>query len=144
MTTNVQVAIDCADPAKLAEFWAALLGYEVQGPPPGFASWEAWLEHHNVPREDWNKASAVVDPKGEGPRVFFQQVPEAKTVKNRVHLDVKLEGGQAVPVEQRRGPLAAQVERLTALGAAKVAEMNELGQYWIVLRDPEGNEFCIS
>src|SRR6266568_1398004 len=78
MAVGVQVVIDCADPARLAEFWAAVLGYKVQDPPPGFDTWQAFLTAQGVPESEWNSASAVVDPSGPGPRVYFQRVPDPK------------------------------------------------------------------
>ena len=89
MAKEIQVTFDCADPGALAEFWAEALGYQVQGPPPGFDSWPAALTAWGVPEDQWNSKSAIIDPDGEGPRIFFQRVPEGKTVKNRVHLDVR-------------------------------------------------------
>ena len=136
----MQVAIDCADPAALAAFWAqALPGYQLQPPPPGFDSWEAFLEAQQVPEEEWNSRSALV---GDGPRLFFQRVPEPKTVKNRVHLDLHAGGGPAVPLEQQRANVRAAVARLTELGATFVEEREEMGVVWAVMTDPEGNEFC--
>lgn len=87
MARTVQITFDCADPGRLAAFWAEVLGYQVQEPPPGFATWDEALEAFGVPPERRNDASAVVDPDGTGPRIFFQRVPEAKVVKNRVHLE---------------------------------------------------------
>jgi hypothetical protein len=144
MAAEIQVTIDCADPAHLAPFWAAALGYQVQGPPPGFASWDDALDAFNVPAERRNDASAVIDPAGTGPRIFFQRVPEAKQVKNRVHLDVRAAPGLAGT--DRMTALAAQAERLVALGAVVLARYEpapplEFGH--IVLADPEGNEFCL-
>ena len=136
----LQVAIDCADPARLADFWAAALpGYSVQPPPPGFESWPAFLTAQGVAEERFNDASAVV---GDGPRIFFQRVPEPKTVKNRVHLDLLAGGGPSVPLEEQRARVRAEVERLQGLGAALVEEHEDLGVAWAVLTDPEGNEFC--
>jgi hypothetical protein len=136
----MQVVIDCADPARLAEFWAeALPGYAVQPPPPGFDSWEAFLTAQSVPQERWNDLSAVV---GDGPRVLFQRVPEPKTVKNRVHLDLHTGGGMDVPLEERRARMREAVARLESLGATVVEEREELGAVWTVMTDPEGNEFC--
>ena len=136
----MQVTFDCADPDALARFWAAVLpGYVVQPPPPGFDTWEAFLAAQQVPRELWNSRSAIV---GDGPRLFFQQVPEPKSVKNRVHLDLHAGGGPGVPVEEQRAKVRAEVERLTALGATYVEECEEMGVVWAVLTDPEGNEFC--
>lgn len=144
MAAEIQVTIDCADPANLAPFWAAALGYQVQGPPPGFASWDDALDAFNVPAERRNDASAVIDPAGTGPRIFFQRVPEAKQVKNRVHLDVRAAPGLAGPA--RMAALAAEAERLVVLGAVVVARYEpapplEFGH--IVMTDPEGNEFCL-
>ncbi len=90
MATSIQVVFDCADPDRMARFWAAALGYKLQDPPPGFATWEAFLEKQGYPRERRDSASAIVDPEGAKPRIFFQKVPEGKTVKNRVHLDLNV------------------------------------------------------
>ncbi len=114
MAREVQVTIDCADPGALAEFWAAALGYELQGPPAGFASWEQALEALGVPPERRNDASAVVDPAGDGPRLFFQRVPERKQVKNRVHLDLRAAPG--LQGEARMAALEAEAERLVGHG----------------------------
>jgi hypothetical protein len=143
MATPVQVVFDCADPSGLARFWAAALDYELQPPPPGFDSWEAWLRNAGVPESEWNSASAIVDPDGTGPRIFFQRVPEAKTVKNRVHLDVNAGGSRGTPEEERRANVAAAVERLEGEGATVLREVEERGEHWVVMTDPEGNEFCV-
>lgn len=143
MAHSVQVVIDCADPARLAEFWAQLLGYKLQDPPAGFATWEEALTAWGLPKDQWNSASAVVDPEGQGPRIFFQRVPEPKVVKNRVHLDVNVGGGHATPLGERRTRVDTAVERVVALGASKVRPYEERGEYWVVMQDPEGNEFCL-
>jgi Glyoxalase-like domain len=143
VATPIQVVFDCADPARLAEFWALALGYVVQSPPSGFDSWEEFLTSIGVPRERWNDRSAVVDPEGAGPRVFFQKVPETKTLKNRVHVDVNAGGPLADPPEERRARVAAKVEQVLAAGATVVREFDEDGEHWVVLQDPEGNEFCV-
>ena len=62
MATGVQVVIDCTDPARLAPFWATALGYKIQDPPAGFATWQDFLVAHGVPESEWNSASAIVDP----------------------------------------------------------------------------------
>jgi hypothetical protein len=142
MATSVQIVIDCADPARLAAFWATALGYEQQAPPPGYASWPDFLTAQGVPEAEWNAANAVVDPAGVGPRLFFQRVPEPKATKNRVHLDLNVGGGHAVPLAERRTRVAAEVTRLTALGARQIDEREHMGEYWVVLQDVEGNEFC--
>ena len=128
----VQVAIDCADPDRLASFWAEALGYE--------KDWEwdeatvQWMLDSGLDPSAVGSRSAVTDPDGAGPRFFFQRVPEGKAVKNRVHVDVKL------GVED--------VERLVALGATVVREVEEqygpFHERHVVMQDPEGNEFCVS
>ena len=145
MATDVQVVIDCADPNRLSKFWAFALGYKEQDPPQGHESWEDWLRAMNVPEEKWNDAGAVVDPDGKGPRMYFQRVPEQKTVKNRVHLDLNVGGGRETPMDERRKRIDAEAERLQAAGAtvSRPGEVSEFGEYWVVMQDPEGNEFCL-
>jgi hypothetical protein len=143
MAVPIQIVIDCADPDRLARFWAELLGYRLDPPPPGFDSWEAWLREQGVPEEDWNSASAVSDPDGRGPRIFFQRVPEPKTLKNRVHLDVNAGGGRETPADERRPAVDAAVDRAIGLGATKVRLVEERGERHFVMEDPEGNEFCL-
>jgi Glyoxalase-like domain len=143
MATGIQVVIDCADPARLAEFWAAALGYTLQDPPPGFATWPEFLAAEGVPQSEWNSANAVVDPDGGGPRIFFQRVPEPKTGKNRVHMDLNVSGGRGVALETRRERVNAEAQRLEQLGASRVRAMEQRAEYWIVMQDPEGNEFCV-
>ncbi len=141
MATSFQVTFDCADPARLASFWADLLGYVAQEPPDGFASWDAWALDHGIPEERWNDADARVDPAGVGPRLFFQRVPEGKTAKNRVHLDVNV--GAGLEGDERRDRTQREAERAGGLGATLVATVDQRGEFWIVMRDPEGNEFCL-
>jgi hypothetical protein len=143
MAREVQVTIDCGDPAALAAFWAEALEYVVQPPPPGFDSWDAALDAWGVPADRRNDRSAVVDPDGGGPRVFLQRVPEGKSAKNRLHLDVRAAPGLAG--EERLAALEAECERLVALGGVRVQrfEADQLGQGHIVMQDPEGNEFCL-
>jgi hypothetical protein len=140
----IQVTFDCADPDRLAHFWAELLGYQLDPPPPGYDSWEAWLIEHGVPESEWNSKSAVSDPDGRGPRIFFQRVPEQKQHKNRVHLDVNVGGPRGTPDDERRPAVDAAVERAVALGATKVRLVEELGERFYVMQDPESNEFCLA
>ncbi|WP_309648675.1 VOC family protein [Nocardioides sp.] len=141
---EIQVTFDCADPAALAGFWCAALGYEVDPPPPGFDTWDAALEAFGVPPDQRNTRSACHDPTGTGPRLFFQVVPEGKSAKNRVHLDVRAAPG--LQGEERMAALEAEGERLVALGATRV-ERHEpeppLSHGFLVLQDPEGNELCL-
>lgn len=142
MATPFQVVIDCADPAKLSEFWAGALHYVVQPPPEGYDSWQALLKEMGVPESEWNSASAIVDPDGEGPRIFLQRVPEPKSIKNRWHLDISA-GGIGTPEDERRPRVQAEVERLVELGATKVEEREARGERWVLMLDPEGNEFDV-
>ncbi|MEV4765956.1 VOC family protein [Micromonospora chokoriensis] len=144
MARDMQITFDCADPAALAAFWAEALGYQVQGPPEGFESWEQALDAMGVPPEHRNDASAVVDPEGSRPRLFFQRVPEPKQVKNRVHIDVRAAPG--LEGDERMAALEKEAERLAAHGATRLSRHEPappLGAGHLVMADPEGNEFCL-
>ncbi len=144
MATRIQVVFDCADPDRLARFWASALHYRIPDPPDGFGTWEEWLKAQDIPEEEWNSASAVEDPDGAGPRIYFQRVPEQKIVKNRVHIDLNVSGGAKVPLDERRRQVDAEVERLVKEGATVFRPGSvERGEYWVVMQDPEGNEFCV-
>jgi hypothetical protein len=138
-----QVTFDSLDPDRLAKFWAQVLHYKEQDPPSGFGSWEEFLKAQGVPEQEWNSASAIVDPEKVGSRIYFQQVSERKSVKNRVHLDVNVTAGMKAPEEERRGRIFGEAERLIGLGAVKLNVFEESGEFWIVMADPEGNEFCL-
>ena len=146
MATQMQVVFDCAEPEKLATFWAQALHYKVQEPPSGYASWEEFLQARGVPREDWEGTSAIVDPDGKGPRIFFQRVPEGKTVKNRLHLDLNASRSVAEANEQQRHQLVEdEAKRLQGLGARELYRgvQSQLDDYWVTMADIEGNEFCV-
>ncbi|MCU1595687.1 MAG: hypothetical protein JWO12_3079 [Frankiales bacterium] len=143
MARKPQITVDCADPATLGAFWAAALDYVVQPPPEGLDSWPEALTAWGVPPEDFNKANAIVDPSGVGPRLFFQRVPEAKVGKNRLHLDVPASDGVGTPVDKKLAQCRAVADELVALGATVLETVTEMGSGWIVLQDPEGNEFCV-
>jgi catechol 2,3-dioxygenase-like lactoylglutathione lyase family enzyme len=152
MSRTIQVTFDAHDPEALSRFWADAMGYVVPAPPgrelaPGqdpFEAWHAFLAEVGVPESEWGSASAAEDPDGDGPRLFFQRVPEGKTAKNRVHLDLRAAPG--LEGEERMAALEAECERLVALGASRV-ERHEpappMTAGHIVMRDPEGNEFCL-
>jgi hypothetical protein len=143
MPREVQLTLDCADPAGLAEFWAAALGYVVQPPPEGYATWDDALTAWGVPVEHRNDRSAVVDPQGVGPRLFFQRVPEGKVAKNRLHLDVRAAPG--LGGEDRMAALEEEAARLVARGATRLLrfEPDRIDAGHLVMQDPEGNEFCL-
>jgi hypothetical protein len=152
MSREFQVTFDARDPQALSSFWRDALGYVHPGPPgvelpegaDPLAAWDAFLERVGVPKEERNTRSAVEDPEGRGPRIFFQQVPENKAVKNRVHLDVRAAPG--LQGEQRMAALEAECARLVALGATRVRRAEPeppMSGGHIVMTDPEGNEFCL-
>ncbi|HEX5567280.1 MAG TPA: VOC family protein [Streptomyces sp.] len=143
-----KLVIDTADPHRQADFWAAALGYEVEDNSAlierllgsGTVGEDILVEHHG--RRAWRDLAAVrhprdpVDPDsgaGLGRRLLFQRVPEPKTVKNRLHIDVHAGPG-------RRDETAS---RLVALGAAVLRQVKEPSGEWTVMADPEGNEFCV-
>lgn len=138
---QVQVTFDCAEPERVARFWCEVLGYVVPPPPEGFASWDEF--NRSLPPERQDSAFACVDPTGAGPRLFFQRVPEGKTAKNRVHLDVR--AGTGLEGDERLSTLEAERDRLVALGATCVRVMRADGfeESCIVMQDIEGNEFCL-
>lgn len=133
MAATIQITVDAAGPRKLAEFWCHVLGYVEQPPPPGFDTWEAALTAFGIDQSDPDRAFAIVDPDGVGPRVFFLKVPEGKTAKNRMHLDVNVGASE----------MHRRADELVALGATRVAEYEEAEGHWITMLDPEGNEFCL-
>jgi hypothetical protein len=144
MSRTVQVTFDCADPAGLAGFWNEALGYDYDSPPPGFATWEEALDHFGVPADQRNNASAAVDPDGRGPRLWFQKVPEGKTAKNRLHLDIRAAPG--LEGDERMAALETECARLVALGGTRVQRFEPeppMSHGFIVMADPEGNEFCL-
>lgn len=152
MSRTIQVTFDAHDPRALSTFWRNVLGY-VHPAPPGtdvpedadpLAAWDEFLARAGVPADRRNDASAVEDPDGDGPRLFFQRVPEDKVAKNRVHLDVRAAPG--LQGEERMAALEAECERLVGLGATRV-ERHEpappMSGGHIIMQDPEGNEFCL-
>ncbi|MBD8078508.1 VOC family protein [Cellulosimicrobium arenosum] len=152
MSSTVQVTFDARDPRSLSMFWKEVLGYVHPGPPgvelpdgaDPLAAWDEFLERAGVPHDQRNSASALEDPDGVGPRIFFQQVPEEKVAKNRVHLDVRT--APDLRDDARMAALEAECERLVALGATRLRrhEPEPPTSYgFIVMADPEGNEFCL-
>jgi hypothetical protein len=143
MAITPQITFDCADPAALGEFWAAALDYVQQPPPDGFATWPEALVAWGIPEEDHNKANAIIDPEGVGPRVYFQRVPEGKSGKNRLHLDIPASDGVGTPADLKVQQCQVKADALVALGATVVEVIREMGSGWILMQDPEGNEFCV-
>jgi hypothetical protein len=149
---QVQITFDAHDPRGLSTFWRDVLGYVHPGPPgvelpdgaDPLAAWDEFLSGLGVPEEARNARSAIEDPDGQGPRLFFQQVPEGKVAKNRVHLDVRAAPG--VAGDDRMAALEKECGRLVALGATRVRRHEPeppMSAGHIVMTDPEGNEFCL-
>jgi len=133
------VTFDCADPHAQAAFWAAVLGSAVEDHSELV---DRLLAGGRMPAADrivvngrsaFRDVAACSDPAGAEPRLFFQRVPEGKVAKNRVHLDVHVDDDRKV----------AEVERLIGLGAELIDTTSDRGPLTYVLRDPEGNEFCL-
>ncbi|WP_432587029.1 VOC family protein [Streptomyces sp. HD1123-B1] len=120
-----ELAIDCADPQGLARFWCAVLGYEVQDEDEDEDDGVVTIGSPLVP-EGKNRGGPVP------PVLTFARVPEGKTVKNRLHIDVS-------PTDREQ---AEEVRRLLDLGA-RHADVGQGEASWVVLTDPEGNEFCV-
>lgn len=138
------VTVDCADPARVAAFWATALGYVEAPPSPvpaGHPDWDEWLA---LAGDDGLDGAFLVDPDGARPALVFLQVPEPKAGKNRLHLDLRVSGGRAVAWEQRWPVVVAEVQRLRAAGAT-VLRQNRVGERGdsFLMADPEGNEFCV-
>ena len=147
MAVRYQLVINCTDPDLLTRFWAAALGYEIEPPPPGFATWDDWRRDIGLPvSELGGGADSIIDPDGGGPRIWFQIVPDRKTAVNRLHLDIHASGGRALPIETRRQRVDAEAARLADLGATLLSSLAEEGldHYAVAMKDPEGNEFDIN
>lgn len=127
MATHWTLGCDAAEPQRLAAFWAAALGYV---PEPGY---------------DNPGGASIVDPEGRGPAIGFLRVPEAKTAKNRIHLDIRVMGEPPWDPAEREQAIRALVTELTAAGATEVRDERYDGALGhVVMLDPEGNEFCIA
>ena len=127
MATHWTLGGDAADPHRLAAFWAEALGYV---PEPGY---------------DDPDGASIVDPDGRGPAISWLRVPEPKTAKNRVHIDVRVAGEPPWDPAEREGLIRAKVAALVAAGGTEVRDERygpQLGH--VVMLDPEGNEFCVA
>ena len=147
MAVSYQLVIDCASPEPLARFWAEALHYVIATPPAGFESWDDFYRSIGVSEDELGiGADRIEDPRGEGPDIWFQVVPERKSIKNRLHIDLQASGGRDLPLETRRERVEAEVARLVALGATRKQAIVEEGldHYAVALSDPEGNEFDIN
>jgi hypothetical protein len=152
MSTPFQLVFDCNDPELLARFWASALGYVLEPPPEGFATWDDWRRDIGLPESELGIGTdSIVDAGGNGPRFWFRVESDAKVVKNRLHLDIHVSGGRSVV--DRTASLAIRVQRvdaeatrLTNLGATCTGALSAdgLDHYAMGMQDPEGNEFDIN
>jgi hypothetical protein len=141
MATDFQVTVDCAGPHVLADWWAEALGWQVEAQDEAFIrrmveaghATEAQTTTHRG-RLVWAVGAAITSPDPGRPRVLFQSVPEARTTKNRVHLDLRVG-------DERR---EAEVARLTGMGATELWRGSQGPSTWVTMADPEGNEFCVA
>jgi hypothetical protein len=141
MAFDFQVAIDCAAPHELADWWAEALGWQVEAQDEAFI--RRMIEAGHATEEQtarhrgalvWKDGAAINSPDPGRPRVLFQFVPEAKTVKNRMHFDVRVGADRQ----------AAEVARLKGLGATELWRASQGPHAWVTMADPEGNEFCVA
>jgi hypothetical protein len=141
---DLQLTIDCVDSTPMVEFWSVALDYVPAPPPEGHASWREYYLSVGVPEQELPEGDCtdrIVDPSGEGIRIWFQTVPEPRSPgKNRLHLDLYPGGGRAVDRAARRPAIDARVAELVGLGATVLHTTDD----FTVLADPEGNEFCVS
>ncbi len=144
MAYDFQVVIDCSDPHGLADWWAEAIGWVVEPSDEafirrmiaeGYATEAETTTHRGV--LVWKEGAAILHPDGlesGRPRILFQLVPEPKTVKNRVHLDIRI-GADDVEKE---------LARLVAAGATELHRGRQGPHTWVTIADPEGNELCLS
>jgi Glyoxalase-like domain len=145
-----QLTIDASDPAVLARFWAQALGYQPAPPTEPATTWHA---HYRARLAELGEDAAfddrLFDPAGLRPPIWFQQVPEAKAGKNRLHLDLYPTGrDNALPMERRIEIVEAKAAELIRLGASVERRTRHDDPtdpvYFVVMHDPEGNEFCVA
>ena len=140
MSADIQIAIDADDPHELNRFWAAVMDYAIEDHhdqvtqvlDAGYASVDDTVEIDG--RRAWKTAAACRPRTGPGSRLLFQHVPEAKSAKNRVHLDLHVGAGNR----------DTEVERVIALGTTRLWDGQQGSHTWVTLADPAGNEFCVA
>ena len=128
MATHWTLGCDAADPQAIAAFWAKALGYVTE---PGY---------------DNPDGASIIDPDGVGPAIGFLRVPEGKTAKNRMHIDIRVAGEPPWDMAERGQLIQAKAAELAAAGATRVHEAFYDGDHLdhVVMLDPEGNEFCVA
>lgn len=142
-----QITIDCHDPARLSRFWGQALGYLPVPPAEPETTW--WAHYRRRLGADADFDDRLFDPEGLRPPLWFQEVPEPKSGKNRLHLDLYVtDRDDTMPFARRAELVDAKVDELVALGATVVRRDGnddpDDPYYFAVMQDPEGNEFCVS
>jgi hypothetical protein len=145
MPFDFQIAVDASQPHVLADWWAGTFGWVVEPSDENFirrmiaeghASEDDTMMHNGA--LVWKEGAAIRHPDVPSglarPRILFQLVPEPKTVKNRVHLDVRV--GEP--------NVEAEVAKLTGRGATYLHKGSQGPHWWVTMADPEGNEFCVA
>ncbi|MFF3310044.1 VOC family protein [Streptomyces sp. NPDC002952] len=139
MAVTIDLTLDCADAQLLQRFWKTPIGYVDEPPPAPFATREEWHAGFGLPADDSVDDGAwLCDPDGVGPRLCILKVPEPKTAKNRLHIDVRVPGHGGP--EERWARIRGESERLVGAGASVLEEFDG---HHVVMADPEGNEFCV-
>ncbi|SNY43945.1 VOC family protein [Paractinoplanes atraurantiacus] len=131
MAARIELTFDTRNAVRLAEFWKLALGYEDEPPPAPFATRDEWVASFGADEDDGGGAW-LRDPDGVGPRLVLLDVPEPKVAKNRLHIDVRVDGWAGV---------LAKVDELKKAGGAVLATFDG---HHVVMADPEGNEFCVA
>ncbi|MGN5631557.1 VOC family protein [Streptomyces sp. AC154] len=139
MAATIDLTLDAADAQLLAAFWRTALGYVDEPPPAPFRTREEWHASFDLPEDDSVDDGAwLCDPDGNGPRLAILKVPEPKTAKNRLHMDVRVPG-HGTP-EERWARISTESERLVRAGGTVLEAFDG---HHIMMADPEGNEFCV-
>jgi Glyoxalase-like domain len=140
MAARIDLTIDCADAQLLAGFWKTALGYIDEPPPAPYATRAEWFAQFDLPEGDSvDDAAWLCDPGGAGPRLSILTVSEPKTVKNRLHIDIRVPGHGGP--DERWARIRAESERLEAAGGSVLQVYDG---HHVVMADPEGNEFCVA
>ncbi|MBZ6093509.1 VOC family protein [Streptomyces olivaceus] len=140
MAARIDLTLDGTDVQALAVFWKTALGYVDEPPPAPFETRAQWFAQFDLPKDDSVDDGAwLCDPDGVGPRFCILKVPESKTAKNRLHIDIRVPGhGSSDELSAR---IKAESERLVRAGGTVLEKFDG---HHVVMADPEGNEFCVA
>ncbi|WP_054951828.1 VOC family protein [Flaviflexus massiliensis] len=140
---RVQVTFDAHNPRALAVFWAVALHYKLEDPSTRYETWEAYWEETGALEDPWLNSAAIVPKDGQGVRIRFQKVSEAKAAKNRMNFDVEVAPG--LEGEKRMAVLEAKSDELSDYGATRIkrTEATDTRPGFLIMEDPEGNVFCL-